>query len=310
MPDSQRSRLPTRQFLLPFGELAMANPDKRLNTNVGGDFYVDASCIDCGTCRWMAPSVFNRKGEHSRVHQQPRTQTETQGALRALVACPVSSIGATQQHDVTSIAQSFPVPIASNVYHCGYHHRESFGATSYLIVRPGGNVLVDSPRFAAPLVKRIDALGGVALMFLTHRDDVADHEKFAQRFQCQRILHADDVTESTRNVEIQPAGQSPYPIDDELLMIPVAGHTRGSSCLLYDSQFLFTGDHLAWNLTTKRLYAFRSACWFDWSTQIESMRRLATHDFEHVLPGHSAPCHFDVPTMREKMRDCIAWMDR
>ncbi len=29
------------------------------------------------------------------------------------------------------------------MYHCGYHSEASFGATSYFIVRPGGNILVD-----------------------------------------------------------------------------------------------------------------------------------------------------------------------
>lgn len=67
-------------------------------------------------------------------------------------------------------------------------------------MRPEGNVLVDSPRFAAPLVRRIEAMGGVALMFLTHRDDVADHEKFHQHFGCQRIVHEADVTRPTAGV--------------------------------------------------------------------------------------------------------------
>ncbi len=33
-----------------------------------------------------------------------------------------------------------------NVYHCGYHSEKSFAACSYLITRPGGNVMVDTPR--------------------------------------------------------------------------------------------------------------------------------------------------------------------
>jgi len=44
--------------------------------------------------------------------------------------------------------------IAGEVFHCGFHSAASFGAASYLIVRPQSNVLVDSPRFAGPLVRR------------------------------------------------------------------------------------------------------------------------------------------------------------
>ena len=52
---------------------------------------------------------------------------------------------------------SLPKPIlgARDVLHCGYHSESSYGAASYLIQREGGNVLADSPRFDAKLLKRI-----------------------------------------------------------------------------------------------------------------------------------------------------------
>lgn len=49
----------------------MANLNLRRPENVSGDFYVDTSCIDCDTCRWMAPEVFVEVGEQSAVHHQP-----------------------------------------------------------------------------------------------------------------------------------------------------------------------------------------------------------------------------------------------
>lgn len=54
---------------------------------------------------------------------------------------------------------------------------ESYGATSYLIVRPGGNVMVDTPRFNERLAKAIEQLGDLKYIVLTHKDNVADHEK-------------------------------------------------------------------------------------------------------------------------------------
>ena len=100
-------------------------------------------------------------------------------------------------------------------------------ATSYLIVRAQGNILVDSPRFAGPLVRRIEAMGGIKYIFLTHRDDVADHRKFRDHFDCARILHADDVTRDTADVEIKLDGSAPIRFDDEITFIPVPGHTAG-----------------------------------------------------------------------------------
>ncbi len=35
----------------------MADPKKRRPENAPGDFYVDAACIDCDTCRWLAPDL-------------------------------------------------------------------------------------------------------------------------------------------------------------------------------------------------------------------------------------------------------------
>ncbi|MFT7669474.1 MAG: glyoxylase-like metal-dependent hydrolase (beta-lactamase superfamily II)/ferredoxin [Planctomycetota bacterium] len=287
----------------------MASLSKRLATNANGDFYVDSTCIDCGTCRWMAPESFDRVGEKSRIHNQPENETQTLRALKALVACPTASIGTEQPSHVKSVAAGFPDLIEDNVYHCGYHHPDSFGAASYFIVRPEGNVLVDSPRFSGPLVKRFEELGGIDLIFFTHRDDVAEHEKFAKHFGCTRVLHADDVSASTNTIEQQPGRIEPVQLANDLLMIPVPGHTRGSACLLYGEKYLFSGDHLAWSPELNHLIAFRNACWFDWETQIESMRRLALYDFEHVLPGHGAPCHLDARKMRNEMSACVEWME-
>src|SRR5829696_9323030 len=107
--------------------------------------------------------------------------------------------------------------LEDNVYFCGFTSESSFGAWSYLIVRPaseGGNILIDSPRFASQLVKRIEAMGGVGRMLLTHKDDVADHELFHQRFDCDRLMHADDGAART-GVEQVIRGTEPVQLDDD-----------------------------------------------------------------------------------------------
>lgn len=288
----------------------MAARAKRLDSNSPGDFYVDATCIDCGTCRWLAPASFDAEGERSRVYRQPARGGDVAQARLALLACPVSAIGTETKHDLREARAAFPRPIENGVHHCGYHARSSFGAASYLIVRPGGNILVDSPRFAGPLVKRLEALGGVRTMFLTHRDDVADHARFRAHFGCERILHADDIGPGTEGIERPIEGRDPVRLDDELLILPVPGHTRGSACLLYREKFLFSGDHVAWSPALGHLYAFRRACWHDWHELRRSMARLAGYDFEHVLPGHGWPCRFPRGQMRAEMAKCLEWTAR
>ncbi len=302
----------------------MATPSRRRQQNVAGDLYVDDTCIDCDTCRWMAPETFDRAGEQSRVSRQPQTPEEMQRALMALVACPTASIGAIERHDMKPVLAAFPDRLADldgrpegdgaatgpqGVYHCGYHHEDSFGATSYLVVRPAGNVLVDSPRFAAPLVKRIEALGGVRTLFLTHQDDVADQDKWAKHFGCHRVLHAADVREATRGVERKVEGDAPVRLDDELLVIPTPGHTAGSACLLVRDEFLFSGDHLAWSARRGQIIGFRDACWHDWGQVVESTRRLLPRRFTWLLPGHGRRCHFEPEEMARQVRRCVEWME-
>ncbi|MGF1517282.1 MAG: MBL fold metallo-hydrolase [Nodosilinea sp.] len=287
----------------------MAHLTARRPQNVEGDLYVDSSCIDCDTCRWMAPDSFTREDEQSAVFHQPETAAERLAALQALLACPTASIGTVESpKDMKAAQASFPIAIAENVYHCGYHSEKSFGAASYFIRRPEGNVLVDSPRFAAPLVKQLEALGGVRYLYLTHQDDVADHQQFHQRFGCTRILHTDDLSSDTADVEIQPRGTDPVDLAPDLTIIPVPGHTKGHTVLLYDNRALFTGDHLAWSVRLHQLYAFRRHCWYSWPEQIKSMEQLAAYDFEWVLPGHGRRHHADKATMGQQMQKCLAWM--
>jgi glyoxylase-like metal-dependent hydrolase (beta-lactamase superfamily II)/ferredoxin len=288
----------------------MANAALRLPENVPGDFFVDSTCIDCDACRQIAPATFAEDGDTSIVHQQPGNDEETKRAMMALVACPTASIGATEHHDAHIGIDAFPELIAGNVYFCGFTAESSFGAWSYLIVRPeaeGGNVLIDSPRFATQLVKRIEALGGVRRMFLTHKDDVADHRRFAERFNCERIMHADDGAQRL-GIENIIQGGAAQQIDPELLAIPVPGHTRGHVVLLYRNKFLFSGDHLAWSPNRNSLIAFRSACWYSWSEQTKSMAKLLDYDFEWVLPGHGRIHHDSSLRMHQHLERCVDWM--
>ena len=265
----------------------MARLAARLPENVPGPFYVDDTCIDCAVCRHLAPAVFARSPRDlSFVARQPASEEERTRSLMALVACPTSSIGTEPKIDAAPGVAAFPEPIADGVYSCGFTAESSFGAWSYLVTRPGGNVLVDSPRAAEPLLKRLADLGGVGTMFLTHRDDVADHAVFQRRFGCERVLHERDVTGDTRGIERKLTGDEPIPLTPDLVAIPVPGHTAGSAVLLYQETFLFTGDHLMASEDDGLLHASREVCWYSWPDQIRSMERLLDFRFEWVLPGH------------------------
>jgi glyoxylase-like metal-dependent hydrolase (beta-lactamase superfamily II)/ferredoxin len=287
----------------------MADPKHSRPGNVPGDFFVDSTCIDCDTCRWVARGLFTEVGGGSAVTRQPATPEERRSAFLALRACPTASIGC--RGDKTGLKDAdFPLQLEPGLFYLGYASGSSFGAASYLLQRPGGNVLVDSPRFHEPLAKAIGSLGPLAWMVLTHRDDVADHARWAARLGCRRVLHRDDVDAGTRDVELQPQGLERVTLAPGLTFIPAPGHTRGHAVLHADGRYLFTGDHLEFDEDAGSLRAFRDFCWYDWGQQTRSMRRLLDLDFSWVLPGHGRLKRADPPQMHAWLQDCVDWMAR
>jgi glyoxylase-like metal-dependent hydrolase (beta-lactamase superfamily II)/ferredoxin len=278
--------------------------------NVAGDFFVDSTCIDCDLCRQIAPETFSDVGDQSIVHRQPQNVEEEFAALKALVSCPTASIGALGKYSAKTkkAVAAYPELIGEDVYFCGFASESSFGASSYLIARPEGNVLIDSPRFASPLVKRIAEMGGVRWMFLTHRDDVADHKQWASRFNAERIMHNDDIGRSLSGIERRLKGNNPIALDDHLTVIPTPGHTRGHAVLLYRNRYLFSGDHLWWSPNYQSLHASQSVCWYSWTEQTRSVERLLNYEFEWVLPGHGRRAHASREEMRAELALLVARM--
>jgi glyoxylase-like metal-dependent hydrolase (beta-lactamase superfamily II)/ferredoxin len=295
----------------------VARPSARRPENVPGALFVDDTCIDCDACRWIAPATFDRRGGMSRVRAQPADPTGLARALEALVACPTGSIGSADPAHAAPLRAAraaFPRAVDGPVSHCGWHSRKSFGAASWLLERPrerGGNVLVDVPRWSAALVRRLEGLGGIATIFLTHQDDVADHARYAAHFGARRVLHARDVQAGTREVEHVLEGDEPIALDPELLAIPVPGHTAGSTCLLAQGRYLFSGDHLAWSERLGHLHAFRSACWHDWGELVRSTQRLVSQQrFEWVLPGHGRLVRIAPERFETEVARLLAWLAR
>ena len=74
----------------------MALVELKREENVGGDFFVDTTCIDCDLCRETAPANFKRNddGGHSYVYKQPESPDEEALCKEAMEGCPVEAIGA------------------------------------------------------------------------------------------------------------------------------------------------------------------------------------------------------------------------
>ena len=132
-----------------------------------------------------------------------------------------------------------------------------------------------------------------------------------ERFGCERILHQDDITTGTSDVEKKLGGREPILLAPDLLAIPVPGHTRGSMALLYRESVLFTGDHLWWSPNRGRLHASRDVCWYSWSEQLRSLQLILAHRFTWILPGHGRRFHAaTAAAMRAKIEALLAHLSR
>jgi len=282
----------------------MADRNHSLPDNVDGPFFVDSSCIDCDTCRQLAPATFGDNGEFSFVERQPGSPCEERAAFRALVACPTGSIGAADKKGVTLAVADFPMALTPGVFYCGFNSRKSFGGNSYFVQHRDGNWLVDSPRFVEHLATRFAEMGGVRNIFLTHRDDVADAAKYAERFGATRIIHRLELA-AQPDAERVLDGREPVELAPGFLVIPTPGHTRGHCAVLFNEEFLFSGDHIWWSRTRGRLTASRDVCWYSWREQVESVALLENYGFEWVLPGHGERAYFPRDEMRRQVTRLI-----
>ncbi len=284
----------------------MADVNKRLSSNIEGPLYVDDTCINCDTCRQLAPASFSEEGDYSRVYAQPGSQREWVEAYQALLACPVGCIGSTENNPAAlgEAKASFPLLLDEGVYYNGFNSEKSFGANSYFIQHSEGNWLIDSPRYVAQLVDTFEKMGGIRYIFLTHEDDVADADRFGKRFQATRIIHEADSA-AQPDAEWFIKGYETVGVSEDFGIFPTPGHTLGSLVLSYKQKFLFTGDHMWWDREEQGLGIPQNLV-MDRQKLHESTKSLLDVPFEWILPGHGDRHRLDTATMRGEMARLIA----
>jgi glyoxylase-like metal-dependent hydrolase (beta-lactamase superfamily II) len=265
----------------------MARLEDRHPAGADGDWFVDTRCIDCDAARQVAPGLIARNpGDGVSVFlRQPRTHEELTMAWRAVQVCPTRSVGhTTRRRPETAV---FPQDLGDGVHRLGHNARSSFGAHSYLVTRASGNLMIDAPRWTRDVVGPVEELGGLAHILLSHRDDVADADRYADHFGARVWIHAADRDAAPTATDLIE-GTAAVPVADDVVGVPVPGHTEGSVLYLVDGHLLFSGDSLSWNPRAERLHAFRRACWYSWTEQTASLGRLADSDlrFDRLFCGH------------------------
>lgn len=264
----------------------MARLDRIHQLNVAGEWFVDTRCIDCDVARQWAPGLIAADDDGlSYLARQPSDPEEEAAMWRAAAACPTQSIGNRSARQPPNPA--FPFELTPGVLAMGHNDRSSFGAHSYLIARKQGNLLVDSPRYLRSLAERIDELGGIAHVLLSHRDDVADADRWAERYNARVWIHGADAAAAPFATDVVD-GDAAITVTEGVTLVPVAGHTRGSVVFQVDERWLFTGDTLHWNRRRGQLDVFPRQTWYSWDRLADAMDVLARLRVEWVFPGHGA----------------------
>lgn len=278
---------------------------ERHTANAPGDWYVDTHCINCKAAQTVAPGLIVERNGQSVFARQPQTAEEQRLAWRARLLCPTASVRTETQSEAPD--NVFPEPMTDGVYRLGYNARNSWGAHSFLVRGRMGNAMVDAPRWTKAVVASVEGWGGLASILLTHRDDVADAERYANHFGVRVFIHEDDRAAAPYASDIL-TGREPTQLDPDLLVIPLPGHTKGSVAYLWNEHCLFTGDSLSWDFEQSDLRASKHVCWYSWPEQTKSLTRLLDYRFDWVFAGHGGSVHLSAQEMHSRLTSLVARM--
>ena len=241
----------------------MPRADQANVRSAPGPWYVDTRCVRCDAARNWAPGLIEMDDAgRSFVARQPVGEEQEAELWRAAAACPTKSIGNRDQP--REPAGIFPYRMTDGVFALGNNARSSFAAHSFLVARPSGNLMVDSPRFSQPLADSIDVLGGIAHVLLTHRDDVADADRWAKRYGARVWIGETDADAAPYATDLTGA-EGVTVISPGAVSIPAPGHTRGHVLYHVDDRVLFTGDTLHWNHRRGEFDVFPKQTFFSWA---------------------------------------------
>ena len=276
----------------------MPRPDKAHPDNAAGPWYVDQRCIRCDAARNWAPELIDADAAgRSYIARQPVDPEQEAALWRAAVACPTQSIGNLDHR--AAPPRVFPYRLADGVMALGHNARSSFGAHSFLAQRPGGNLMIDSPRYHRPLAKSVAALGGIAHILLTHRDDVADADRWAERYGARVWIGEADRDAAPYATDL--TGDAIAEISPGVRSIPAPGHTKGHVVYHIGDKFLFTGDTLHWNHRRGELDVFPKQTFFSWPALADTMDKLASLEVDWIFPGHGMWHRLGAPEWKRQM---------
>ncbi|MEU1626495.1 MBL fold metallo-hydrolase [Streptomyces sp. NPDC020096] len=264
-------------------------------------WYVDDRCTNCDVARQLAPGLIGEVGGVSRILHQPRNAEESRQLHAAAYACHTRSIRHPSRQ-LDPVLDPYPMRLDDGVYFCGHNSRQNAGANSYLLLRPSGNLMVDTPRWSDALAARYEARGPVTDVLLTHRDHVAHGRRYADRFGARLWIHEGDL-DAAPDADRVLRGTEPVEVAEGVIAHPLSGHTEGSVLYIADERYCFSGDSFYWSRSTQDIEVAQSVTWYSIEVLAASLARSVDRlRFEWLLPGHGDRQYLPAEEMAERLR--------
>ncbi|AHH94760.1 MBL fold metallo-hydrolase [Kutzneria albida] len=264
-------------------------------------WFVDERCTNCDVARQLAPSLIGEVAGRSEVLRQPRDEAEERTLHAAAYACPTRSIR-RHARGLDPELDPYPLPLTEGAYLCGHNSTRTAGANSYLLRRPGGNLMIDTPRWSESLAQRYERFGPVTEVLLTHRDHAAHGRRYADRFGARLWIHEGDL-EAAPDADEVLTGIEPIEVAEGVVAHPLPGHTEGSVLYVADERSCFSGDSLYWSRTTADVEIAESVTWYSVEALAASLERSVDGlRFEWLFPGHGDRRHLPAAEMSRRLR--------
>ena len=151
-----------------------------------------------------------------------------------------------------------------------------------------GNILIDCPAWNDSTKEFLREVGGVSLLFITHRGGIGKAREIQEAMGCQ-ILIQEQEAYLLPGLDVTTF-QDQLTISENIQIIWTPGHSPGSACLYYNlaGGVLFSGRHLLPNQAGKPV-PLKLSKTFHWLRQIRSVKglleRFNSETLSYICPG-------------------------
>ncbi|KAJ4195602.1 hypothetical protein NW755_001763 [Fusarium falciforme] len=189
-----------------------------------------ATWLVCVTCGTQFPTADRSKVKTCHICDDPRQFVPPSGQSFSTL----EELGKTHRNEFT------PCPADPRLTFISSTPKLAIGQRAILIQTPEGNILWDCISLLdEETISKIQALGGLRAMVISHPHFYSTHVQWARAFKCPVYLSAEDARWATMASAHQiPLASTETEVVSGVKAIKLGGHFPGSMVLLFDGRLL------------------------------------------------------------------------